>query len=303
MRVLLLNGNGFIGSQLADVLLTAGHQVDVFHRSNVGRAAGADLRHIVGDRNSDLSALNNQHWDCTVDFGALQPGQVSKLAQGDLNRWGHYVLVSSTEVYEPPTRYAFNELASLRQSDQNGENPLGSYGYRKVLCESESQIFPLRTIVRPTYVIGRSDPTSRFNQWVQRICEADEVLIPRPSNLPFQVVDVRDVVNFLTKVISDSTEGTYQLTSPFPPINFLDALQMIRDLAPRKCSFVEIQISDLMRLGLGASEMPLWPGWNEPYSEESGDPSFAISVGFNPRPIEQSISWLVDGFLAGAITK
>jgi 2'-hydroxyisoflavone reductase len=301
MKILILNGNGFIGSEVADCLHTAGHQVDVFHRSNVAKTAGDDVHHIIGDRNIDLSALSDQHWDCTIDFGALQPGQVSRLAQDGLDKWGHYVLVSSTEVYEPPTSYGFNEFASLRQSDQKVGNPLGSYGYRKALCELEAQIFPLRTIIRPTYVIGRSDPTSRFNRWVQRICDGGKVLIPRPSNLPFQAVDVRDVANFVTKVVGDSTAGIYQLTAPFPPISFIDALKTIRDLAPRKCIFMEISISDLVRLGTGPFDMPLWPGWNEPYSEESGDPSLAISVGFHPRAIEESISWLVDGFLAGAI--
>jgi len=300
MKVLILNGNGFIGSQLAECLLTAGHQVDVYHRSPVQNIDRDGLRHIAGDRDSDFSALGGQSWDCTFDLGALNPSRVTTLAENGITQWGHYVLISSTEVYEPPTRYGFKESSILRQSDRAFGNQLGNYGYRKMLCEFESAIFPLRTIIRPTYVIGRSDPTSRFNRWVARICDGGDVVIPNPSNLPFQAVDVRDVALFLASVATNSTEGVFQLTAPFPPINFVDALIAIRDYAGKGNVFVGRPISELMDSGARPSDLPLWPGWNERQSEESGDPSLAMSVGFTPRPFEESIAWLVDGYYEGS---
>jgi nucleoside-diphosphate-sugar epimerase len=190
----------------------------------------------------------------------------------------------------------------LRESDHGSGIDGGTYGYGKVLCEYESRIFPQRTIIRPTYVIGRTDPTSRFNRWIARICEGGDIALPYPSDLPFQAVDVRDVALFLAMVISETIVGTFQLTAPFPPISFMEALTAVSSFSPRGCRFIEISEGDMTASGLTDVEMPLWPGWNADHSEEAGDPIRAITAGFSPRPFKETISWLVSGFLEGTTT-
>jgi 2'-hydroxyisoflavone reductase len=299
MKVLLLNGNGFIGSQVAKLLLDGGHQVDVFHRGKLVQSEKAGLRHLQGDRDADISILENGSWDCTVDFGALYPGRIARLAELGIDRWGHFVLISSTEVYSPPTRYGFSEADPLREMDHGSGINGGAYGFNKVLCEVGSEVFPEKTIVRPTYVIGRTDPTFRFNRWVARICEGGEIAIPQPSNLSFQAVDVRDVAEFVLGIVTDKVGGTFQLTAPFPPISFREALDVMCEFAPRECIFIELPVSELERLGITEIEMPLWPGWSKDHSEEAGDPNQAVSVGFRPRPFRDTASWLVGGYFEG----
>jgi len=51
MRILLIGGNGFIGSPLARELRASGHEVAVFHRSADQDSAGSDVVQIPGDRN------------------------------------------------------------------------------------------------------------------------------------------------------------------------------------------------------------------------------------------------------------
>jgi nucleoside-diphosphate-sugar epimerase len=64
MRILLVGGNGFIGSPLMHELRGSGHQVAIFHRRADTGPAGADVVRnevvrIQGDRNR-LSDYRNQ---------------------------------------------------------------------------------------------------------------------------------------------------------------------------------------------------------------------------------------------------
>jgi nucleoside-diphosphate-sugar epimerase len=50
MRILIIGGNGFIGTPLARELCNSGHEVTVFHRQGNGSATG-NVRELRGDRN------------------------------------------------------------------------------------------------------------------------------------------------------------------------------------------------------------------------------------------------------------
>lgn len=59
MRILVIGGNGFIGSPLTQQLCGVGHQVAIFHRGSPTGPLGAGVTHIQGDRNR-LSDYRNQ---------------------------------------------------------------------------------------------------------------------------------------------------------------------------------------------------------------------------------------------------
>ncbi len=52
MRILLISGNGFIGSPLSSELSRSGHQLAIFHRHADTSSSGSDTLRIHGDRNS-----------------------------------------------------------------------------------------------------------------------------------------------------------------------------------------------------------------------------------------------------------
>ena len=59
-----------------------------------------------------------------------------------------------------------------------------------------------RTItVRPTYMMGPADRTDRFTYWPVRLGRGGEIMVPGKGNDPVQYVDVRDVANWMIRLI------------------------------------------------------------------------------------------------------
>src|SRR5688572_20090489 len=96
MKVLILGGTRFLGRTLAEVCVTRGHEVTLFHR---GRSAASELdgvTHVLGDRNVSLDAVREVSWDVIFDPSAYEVPQVRAAASLSASL---YVFVSSISVY------------------------------------------------------------------------------------------------------------------------------------------------------------------------------------------------------------
>src|SRR3954470_14047448 len=101
MRLLILGGTVFLGRHVAAEALARGHDVTVFHRGKHGRDLFAgETEHLIGDRDSDLSALEGRSWDVAVDKSGYQPEDVAApsalLAAAGVE---HLAFVSTCNVY------------------------------------------------------------------------------------------------------------------------------------------------------------------------------------------------------------
>ena len=196
MRILVIGGTQFVGRHAVESLLAAGDEVTLFHRGRTNPGLFPDAEHRMGDRDRDLSALDEGEWDATVDPSAYVPRQVRTLAAALGGRGGRYVHVSSISAYAGADRPWLTEdvpLATL--DDPTIETVTGeTYGPLKAACElAAHQYFGEDlSIVRPTYVAGPYDHTGRFTWWVERIARGGRVLAPGPADNPFQVIDARD---------------------------------------------------------------------------------------------------------------
>jgi nucleoside-diphosphate-sugar epimerase len=101
MRVLLIGGNGFIGSPLTKQLLAAGHKVAIFHRAPAPDNEGNGFN-ISGDRNL-LSAYRGQLQEFTPDVivdlilsSGEQARELMNVARGITAR---VIVLSSGDVY------------------------------------------------------------------------------------------------------------------------------------------------------------------------------------------------------------
>src|SRR5215470_33735 len=102
MRVLIIGGTAFVGRHITEAALAAGHEVTLFNRGKTGANLFPQATNLVGDRNSDLSALADGEWDATIDVCAYFPRQVRSLAKALDGRGGQYVFISSTSAYRIP---------------------------------------------------------------------------------------------------------------------------------------------------------------------------------------------------------
>ena len=102
MRILLIGGNGFIGSPLLRELRASGHEVAVFHRRANAGPAGADVVRIQGDRNrlSDcLNQLQRFSPNVVVDL-ILSSGEQARQLMETLREVARRVIaISSMDVY------------------------------------------------------------------------------------------------------------------------------------------------------------------------------------------------------------
>src|SRR3954466_7364533 len=101
MRLLILGGTVFLGRHVAAEALARGHDVTVFHRGRHGNDLFAgEAEHLIGDRSSDLSALEGRTWDAAVDTSGYQPEDVAAssalLAAAGVE---HLAFVSTCNVY------------------------------------------------------------------------------------------------------------------------------------------------------------------------------------------------------------
>jgi 2'-hydroxyisoflavone reductase len=302
MKVLVIGGTQFVGRAIVDELLARGDEVTLFHRGTTNPDLFPDAKHLLGDRNVDLSALADATWDATIDPSAYFPRQVRELANALGGRGGRYVHISSVSAYDTMTRPGMDEDSPLATLDDPTTEVVDSktYGGLKALCElATTEAFGPSgrgwsgedpSIVRPTYVAGPHDHTGRFTWWVERIARGGRVLAPGPRDNPFQSIDARDLAHFVGVLAHGTGGGAFHVSAPVPPFTFEDfLLEAVKQVGPPGCELTWIEAEPLLSAGVGISEWPLWEALDEGRLVLTIDSSRAIAAGLEPRPIGDTI--------------
>ncbi len=295
MRFLIVGGTSFVGRAIAWSALDAGHDVTVINRGQTPSDLPPQVTRLVGDRDSDLSALSSSSFDVTVDAIAYRPHGVKVLRDALSDRGGHHVQISSISAYESPSQEGATEETSRLHptAPEDPDTPVNgeTYGPLKAACERAAvEHFGERlTIVRPTYVIGSHDATLRFPYWTQRLSLGGDVAVPGPRGNAFQFIDARDLGEFVVRLAQDQTLGEFHVANPYPAPRFIETLEMVSELvSPKDTRLVEVPFEQIMRHRL-EKRFPLWSGAkNEP--SLAVDPTKAVSAGLKVRPLGESVS-------------
>jgi 2'-hydroxyisoflavone reductase len=131
--------------------------------------------------------------------------------------------------------------------------------------------FPGRaTIVRPGLIVGPGDPTDRFTYWPVRIDEGGEVLAPGNPNHSSQVIDQRDLTEWIVRLAEGGVMGDFNATGPATRMTFADMLAGCRAVTSAAVSFTWVPESCLAAPKVRIwSELPAWA---------PGDPLMYVSV-------------------------
>lgn len=296
MRILIIGGTAFVGRHIAEAALASGHDVSLFHRGRTGPDLFPQATHLIGDRNEDLSTLADGRWDATIDVSAYLPRQVRGLAAALGDRGGQHLFISSTSTYRVPAAPGFTEDSPLVELDDPDTEVIDdqTYGGLKVACErAVRELYGPSgaTIVRPTYVIGPHDYSYRFTWWVERIARGGTVLAPGDRTAPIQVIDARDMAEWIVSLVARSVSGTFHAVSPPPPFGFGELLDTIAaQVAPAGTELVWVDPGFLVEQGCDDTSLPLWPGADSERDVNTADPAAAFGTGLRPRPLSQSIA-------------
>ena len=260
MRILILGGTLFLGRAVAEAALAAGHEVTLFNRGRLPPIAGTKT--LLGDRDGGLGALGDGDWDAVVDTSGYVPRLVRASAQQLRDRVGLYLFVSSISVYADFSR-PFDEDAPLAtMADGAVEEITGvTYGPLKVLCEQEVQgeYGDCALVVRPGLIVGPHDPTFRFAYWIDRIRRGGEVLAPGDPGDPVQLIDVRDLAEWMVRMIEARQAGTFNASGPDFELTMRQFLEDCRAGIGGDARFTWVDGDFLIERGVAPwSQLPLW---------------------------------------------
>jgi 2'-hydroxyisoflavone reductase len=228
----VLGGTAFAGRHLAEAALARGHTLTLFHRGRTGADLFPGVEHVLGDRAGSLDALRGRTWDAVVDTCGFTAPAVRASAKALADAVGRYLFVSTINVYRDFARTGMDEDAPLDEpngSDADWRGP--RYGPLKVACEQVVRgVFGERALIaRPAILVGPHDYTGRFAWWARRMQAGGEVLAPGDPARPVQLIDARDLGDWMLRGVEDGLSGTFNIVGPERPLTFGEMLEGVRD--------------------------------------------------------------------------
>ncbi|HZI42813.1 MAG TPA: NAD-dependent epimerase/dehydratase family protein [Gemmatimonadaceae bacterium] len=230
LNLLILGGTGFIGPHLVRHAVSRGHRVTIFTRGRHQAELPNDVERLTGDRNGHLESLVGKKWDAVVDDSATNPDYVRQSTQLLKDTAGRYLFTSSTGVYYPYLKRGLDESVVPHLEVADPKDGSETYGVAKARCEREVlQSFGERGIVvRPTYIVGPGDTTDRFPYWPQRLAKGGEVLAPGRHDDPVQIIDVRDLAEWMMRLLEEQRSGVYNAAGPQETLTMPSFLERAR---------------------------------------------------------------------------
>jgi 2'-hydroxyisoflavone reductase len=295
MRILIIGGTRFLGRHLVESALARSHEVTLFNRGKSNPDLFPQLETIIGDREKDVEKLKGRIWDAVIDVAGYVPRIVRLSAEVLKESVSGYVFISSLSVYGDFRKIGIDESDPVGKiEDETVEEITGeTYGPLKALCEKTVQdTYAERAlIVRPGLIVGPHDPTDRFTYWPVRVARGGDVLAPQKPEAAIQVVDVRDLSDFILKLIEENASGIYNATGPDYELTIGTLLEVSKQISSHDANFKWASVDFLTQNKVEAwSDMPTWiPDDEEGVGFSRVDVSKAIAAGLKFRPLEETV--------------
>jgi 2'-hydroxyisoflavone reductase len=327
MRILILGGTGFLGPACTESALARGYRVTHFNsgrteqrRHEAGRPSvvpmgveqlygnrdpnktADDRRHegeadAAKDANSPkgLSQLEGKTWDAVIDTSGYFPRMVRASAALLAPAVKQYVFISTISVYKDMSTPHLDETAPLRTLEDPATEEMGkdsiNYGGGKALCEKAAEAaMPGRvTNIRPGFMVGPRDVSGRFIYWPVRESLGGAMIVPGAPADPIQIIDVRDVADWIIHCIEERIVGIYNVTGPARELSMKGMVEGVRKGVGSEVSFTWVPNEFLESEKVTGDRFPLYA---PPEGESAGvhhcDISRALAKGLKCRPVPET---------------
>lgn len=311
LNILILGGTGFTGPFQVNYALARGHKVTLFNRGKRPSPEWpGEVEQLHGDRNTgDLKSLAGRKWDVCIDNPTSLPFWVRDAAKVLKGNVGHYMFISTISVYADGSKPGMTEdapLAVYKGKDAMAETQANLmadienlYGPLKALSEAEvrKHYGERSTIVRPGYIVGPRDETDRFTYWPLRVAQGGEMLVPGDGQDPIQVIDGRDLGEWMIRLAEARTYGIFNAVGPDYPLS-TDA--MIYGCQAVTANGIQLTHVSPQFIDEQKVELPIWvPRADNPYAGYgSVSNARALAAGLTLRPLATTVADLLDWFHA-----
>ena len=299
LRILILGGTGFTGPYQVRYAVERGHHVTVFNRGRRQADIPDSVVQLIGDRNGQLDALKGKTWDVVIDVPSTYPRWVRDAATLLKDSAKQYVFISTISVYADTSKPGIDESGPLATMPDPTVEEMRYYGAMKALAEAEAEkAFPGRTtVIRPGLIVGPGDMSDRFSYWPVRIDRGGEILAPGDGTDPVQFIDVRDLAEFIIRMVEQGATGIYNATGPKSPLTMAEMLYGIRAVTTSDVKWTWVPVEFLQEQKVAPwGDMPVWvPGTGASAGFARIDISKALAKGLTFRPLadtaEATLAW------------
>jgi len=251
------------------------------------------------DRPDACDDVARAAWDAVVDV-SRQPGHVRTAAKALARRSTFFVLVSSVSVYRDKDVPGADERAPLLPPLQGDVmESMQSYGEAKVACERhvvDAFGADRSSIVRAGLIGGPGDASDRSGYWPFRFARPaavnGAVLVPDVPGLMTQVIDVRDLADWILRAAVGKVAGVFNAVGS--TTSMAEHLVIARRLANHRGPIVPVDAAWLMAHGVepwaGPRSLPLWVPMPACAGFGSRDDGAAKAAGFSARPLAATLA-------------
>ena len=310
LNILILGGTGFTGPEQVDYAIARGHKVTLLNRNKTRPDFfKGKVDQLIGDLNTDVSALKGKKFDVVIDNPTTSPRWVRNVGQYMKGNTDHYIFISTISAY------ANDKNAWADESDPTAPLPAGLDPYASATVDANGRVAPYGplkaeserevmrtypdhyTIIRPGLIVGPLDRTDRFTYWPYRIDKGGEVLAPGDGNDAVQIIDVRDLAEWMIRVAENRTMGVFNATGPAKPMSMAEMLYGIKGVTTAGAQFTWVPWTFLSEQKVrGWSNMPVVVAENpNNVAFSRRDVRKAIAAGLTFRPLavtaKDTIDW------------
>lgn len=250
-----------------------------------------------------LSQLVGKKWDAVIDTSGFFPRLVKASAELLAPSVRQYVFISSISVYKDTSVPNYDESAALATlSDPTVEDfgkDFANYGGGKALCEKAAEAaMPGRvTNVRAGFIVGPRDTSGRFIYWPLRASLGGTMIVPgRPAD-PIQIIDVRDLADWIVHCIEDNIVGAFNATGPAKELAMKSFVEGVRQGVGAKPTLTWVDDAFLKEQKIGEEQFPLYA---PPSGETAGfhrcNISRALGKGLKFRPLPDTAKVTLDWY-------
>ena len=253
-------------------------------------------------RSCDCVGLSRSAW-----YAPPLDWTVRDAGKGLRGNVGHYLFISSISAYADGSRPGITEDAAL--APYTGKDAMAEtqeslmadvenlFGPLKALSEAEAlkQFGERTSIVRPTYIVGPRDQTDRFSYWPLRVAQGGEMLVPGERDDPIQIIDGRDLGEWMIRLAENGTYGAFNAAGPDYTLGMDAMLHGCQAVTGGGVDFTHVPMSFLEKHKV---QLPIWvPPRDNPYAGYGQvSNARAIAAGLTFRPLATTVTDLLAWF-------